>query len=220
MVETDGNRGRRPRGKRQQPLTVGDDWREFAPLELLPSLQGAVAVFSRMGYYGATVRDLAKSGGITVPTLYYYHEDKQNILFDLLCLGLSELLERAACARASVPSDVDSQFDCMVEVAVLHVVNRLELATLESEVRYLEPHNLATYMEMRRDFKNQLLSIVERGVDEGVFGLANTRDACRAILGMIQAVTIWYHPGGDISPPEVAQRYLAAARRLAGVCTP
>ena len=185
--------GQSRNGKRQAALAVGDDWREFAPLTLLPSLQGAVAVFPKMGYHGATVRDLARAGGITVPTLYYYHGDKQNILFDLLSLALGELLARAELARSSVAPDVSGEFDCMVEVAVLHVVNRQHLATLESEIRFLEPHNRATYMEMRREFEDQLLHIVERGVGEGTFVVAHPRDACRAIL---------------------AQRHLEAARRL------
>ena len=216
MVPSDGGLGQGHQGKRQGPLVVGTDWREFAPLEVLPSLRGAIAVFPRMGYHGATVRDLATAGGITVPTLYYYHGDKQNILFDLLTLGLRELLDRAALARSSVAPNIDREFDRMVEVAVLHVVNRRDLATLDSEIRFLEPDNRMTYMVMRREFEDHLVDIVERGLDAGVFVVAQPKDACRAILGMIQAVTRWYQPGGGMSPPEVAQRHVEAARRIVG----
>lgn len=200
--------------KRQAPLVVGEDWREFAPLDLLPSLRGALIVFPKRGYHGATVRDLASAARITVPTLYYYHGDKQNMLADLLRLGMNELLERTSRARASVPDDVLSQFDCLVEVAVLHMTNRLKLATLESEIRYLEPENRAKYMELRREFHDQLLEVVDRGVDEGVFAIQDTRDACRAILGMIQAITIWYQPAGDKSPAQIAELYIELARRV------
>lgn len=202
--------------KKQAPLTVGDDWREFAPLELLPTLRGAIAVFPKMGYYGATVRDLAKAAGITVPTLYYYHGDKQNILMDLLSLGIGELLERTERARAAVPGDARSQFDCIVEVAMLHMTNRVELATLESEIRYLEPDNRARYMKLRHEFEDQLLVVIERGVDEGAFVLEHPRESCRAILGMIQAVTLWFRPDGEVSPSHIAARYVEISRRIVG----
>ncbi|WP_408899770.1 TetR/AcrR family transcriptional regulator (plasmid) [Nocardioides sp. R1-1] len=175
-----------------------------------------MAVFPRMGYHGATVRDLASAGGITVPTLYYYHGDKQRILFDLLRLGLRELLDRAAQARASVAPDVDAELDRMVEVAVLHVVHRRQLATIESETRFLEPHNRAEYLAMRSQFDDQFLEIIERGVDEGLFRLSYPREACRAILGMIHSVAMWYQPAGSLSPPEVAHRHVRAARRIVG----
>lgn len=214
MAPSEGRRGQRSNGKRQADLAVGEDWREFAPLELLPSLQGAIAVFPRMGYHGATVRDLAGAGGITVPTLYYYHGDKQNILFDLLRLGLRELLDRADLARRAAAPDVGEEFDCMVEVAVLHVVHRQQLATLQSEVRFLEPGNRLAYMEMRREFEERLLEIVERGVSENLFLVSQPKEACRAILGMVQAVAMWYQGGRSLSPSAVAARHVEAARRI------
>src|SRR5947209_1785840 len=125
--------------KKQAALMVGEDWRKFEPLELLASLEGARQVFPAMGYHGATVRDIAEAAGITVPTLYYYHGNKQAMLRDLLTLGFEELLERTARARAATPQDVVSQFKCVVEVAVLHMTHRHGLAILESELRYLEP---------------------------------------------------------------------------------
>lgn len=202
--------------RRQAPPVVGEDWREFTPLELLPSLEGAMAVFPQKGYHGATVRDLASAAGITVPTLYYYHGDKQNILIDLLSLGFGELLERTQRARASVPGDPLSQFECMIEVAVLHMTRRFDLAILESEIRYLEPDNRTAYIKLRADFAGQLREIVERGVSEGVFALDHLGDSCRAILGMIQAITIWYRPDGEESPPEIAAHYVEMSRRIVG----
>lgn len=205
---------KRVSAKHQAPLAVGDDWREFAPLELLPSLWGALAVFPEMGYYGATVRDVARAASITVPTLYYYHGNKQHMLIDLLTLGMGELLERSSIASKSVPDDVHSQFDCLVEVAILHVTNRVELAKLESEIRYLEPANRRKYMKMRHGFEDRLIQVVDRGVNEGVFAPEYTRDACRSILGMIQGVTMWYHRDGDMSPSQIAERYVKFSRRI------
>jgi len=202
---------------KQAPLEVGDDWREFAPLKLLPTLEGAMQVFPVKGYHGSTVRDLAAAAGITLPTLYYYHGDKQNILVDLLSLGFDELLERMRRARTSTPPDPVSQLNCFVEVAVLHMIRRHGLAILEAEIRYLEPDNRASYLAKRRNLEDQLLSILQEGMETGDFHIEFPRDAGRAILGFIQAIATWYRPDGPLDAETIALRYQEMARRLVGV---
>ena len=202
---------------KQAPLEIGDDWREFAPLKLLPTLEGAMQVFPVKGYHGSTVRDLAAAAGITLPTLYYYHGDKQNILVDLLSLGFDELLERMRRARTATAPDPVSQLNCFVEVAVLHMIRRHGLAILEAEIRYLEPDNRASYLAKRRNLEDQLLSIIHEGVEDGAFDVDFPRDAGRAMLGFIQAVATWYRPDGPLDAETIVLRYQEMARRLVGV---
>lgn len=42
-------------------------------------LQAASAIFARKGYYGASIRDIASAVGISVATLYYYVENKEDL---------------------------------------------------------------------------------------------------------------------------------------------
>lgn len=204
----------------QSALVIGSDWREFAPLELLPTLAGAMQVFPVKGYHGSTVRDLAAAAGITLPTLYHYHGDKQQVLVDLLFLGFDEFLERAARARAATPADPASQLDCLVEVAVLHMVERHELAVLDAEIRYLERHNRTAYMTKRRSFEDQLVDVLTAGTADGPFRMDHPRDVGRAVLGMVQAITGWYRTDGPLGLTDLVERYQAMTRRMAGMTHP
>ena len=67
---------------------------------------------------------------------------------------------------------------------------------------------------MRKDFEGGFLDVIEQGRDEGVFHADDTHDRARAILGMVQAVALWFHPRGELAPSELAARYVAMARRL------
>jgi len=200
--------------KKQAAITVGKDWRKFEPLELLPSLEGARKVFPARGYHGASVRDIAEAAGITVPTLYYYHGNKEAMLRDLLILTYEELLERVARARADTPSDVVSQFKCFVEVAVLQVTHRQAFATLESDLRFLEPESRVELGRLRRTFESQLMDLLREGIESGDFVSTHPRETCRAVLGMIQAIATWYNPDGELSPDEIAARYVSIALRV------
>ncbi|MER2243924.1 helix-turn-helix domain-containing protein, partial [Rhodococcus sp. (in: high G+C Gram-positive bacteria)] len=64
----------------QSEAQPDEQWRIVEPLTLTPLLTAALEVFHELGYHGASVRDIAKRAGVTVPTLYYHHGNKQGIL--------------------------------------------------------------------------------------------------------------------------------------------
>ncbi len=65
------------------------DWRVFEPLQLGPILEHALEAFGENGFHGTTVRDLARRVGVTVPALYYHHENKEAVLVTLLDAAVS-----------------------------------------------------------------------------------------------------------------------------------
>ena len=67
---------------------VGGGWRTSPTPELSPILSASLDAFSEHGYHGTTVRDIAKRVGVTVPALYYHHENKEGLLFALLDTGI------------------------------------------------------------------------------------------------------------------------------------
>ena len=61
-----------------------------------------------------------------------------------------------------------------------------------------------------------LRSCIDDGVAAGVFSVAYPADTARALLGMVQAVTTWYRPGGRLSPQTLADRYVDIAVQAVG----
>ena len=56
--------------------TSADDWRTFPPLLVAPVLGAALDVFVEMGYHGASVRDIARRAGLSVPGMYHHYATK------------------------------------------------------------------------------------------------------------------------------------------------
>lgn len=44
----------------------------------------AAELFSRDGYYKVSVREICEAAGVTKPVLYYYFEDKENLLLEMM----------------------------------------------------------------------------------------------------------------------------------------
>ncbi|MEV5843553.1 TetR/AcrR family transcriptional regulator [Streptomyces sp. NPDC051985] len=193
-----------------------DDWRSFAPLDLHPILAAALDRFREHGYHGTTVRDVAGRAGVSLPMIYYRFENKQGLLVALLEDAMSEVLQRARLADAEAEGRVLERFSNVVECIVLHMTHRTATAGLDSELRYLEPANRKKYAALRKELEELLLEIVEEGVAQGLFEVDRAPDTSRALLGMCQAVTGWYHSDGPLTPEEIADRYVAISLRTVG----
>lgn len=193
------------------------DWRRFGPLELTPILAVALDVFHENGFHGATVRDIARQVGVTVPSLYYHHENKEGLLEALLEVGTGEVAWRVRMAAEQAADRPEEQFVNVVEAIVLHMAHRTRLAALDSELRHLSPRNRKRYAARRKEVENVLSKIVETGTREGIFTPKEPAETARALLGMCQSIARWYQPGGPLSPEKLAERYVDIALMTVGV---
>ncbi|WP_236787806.1 TetR/AcrR family transcriptional regulator [Amycolatopsis sp. GM8] len=207
---------RRSVAVRPDPATTRD-WREFGPLELTPILEAALEVFHQNGFHGATVRDIARRVGQTVPSLYYHHENKEGVFTALLELGTGEVAWRVRAAAGAAPERPDLQFVNVVEAIVLHMAHRPTLAALDGELRHLSPVNRRRYAARRKEVENVLRDIVETGTRQGIFTPKDPVETARALLGMCQSISRWYQPDGALDPDRLARRYVDIALMTVGL---
>jgi AcrR family transcriptional regulator len=194
-------------------------WRECEPLSLPPTLVGALAGFREHGYHGTTVRDIAARVGVTVPALYYHHGSKQGMLVALFDVAMEDLLLRLEQATVEAGDAAEARFRNIIEAIALHMAYRLDLAILDSELRYLDPTSRAHYASKRAKVQDLLATAVNDGVERGIFRVAHPADTTRALLGMLQAIADWYHPDGPIGPEQLAERYVEIALSAVGANT-
>ncbi|MBA2953809.1 TetR family transcriptional regulator [Nocardioides sp. MAH-18] len=192
------------------------DWRNCQPVELTDILRHSSEAFYEHGFHGTTVRDIAARVGVTVPALYYHHENKEAILVAVLGAAIADLQVRGEAAIADAGDDPVQQMANLVESVTLHLTVRARLAALDSEYRYLSADARMPYAEVRK--ANELLtrSVIDRGVEAGVFHVDDTAEATRALLGMLQAIPRWYVDSGPLTPADVATRYVGLSLALLG----
>jgi AcrR family transcriptional regulator len=175
---------------------------------LSPTLSGALEAFDEHGYHGTSVRDIARRVGVTVPALYYHHENKEAILFALLDSSIERLHALCAEALTDAGDDPELRYLNLVECLVRYMMNSGKIAHLDAEFRSLSPELRAVYSAKRYAIEMMLLGAIEDGVQAGIFDVTSPRDSARAILGMIQAVATWYRPDGRLAVDAIALRYL------------
>lgn len=183
-------------------------WRDFPPLELAPSLAGALAAFVELGYHGASIRDIASRAGLSVPGVYHHWPTKQHLLVALLDLTMADLLDRCRAARAEGDGP-EERFCRLVECLALFHTHRRELGFIgASEMRSVEEPDRTRIASARQDVQRLIDDEVEEGCRRGLMATPLPRDAARAVVTLCTALPQWWHPSGPSSPEAVAEQYV------------
>lgn len=193
-------------------------WRDARDEDLTLILATARDLFYEVGFHGATVRDIAGRVGVTVPALYYHYASKEAILAALLDIGITSVIERCEQAQAEAGDDPVARFRNLIECLALYMANHRKNAAMDAEIRALSPAARKVYSAQRRRVEEMLVTAIEQGVAAGVFEVTSPPDTGRALLGMTQAITIWYVPGrGTLTPADLAGRYVDIAMHTVGM---
>jgi AcrR family transcriptional regulator len=200
-------------------LDAAISWREPQDLGLSTILEQALHAFYEHGFHGTSVRDIARRVQVTVPALYYHHENKEAILYSLLVASIERVNLLCGLALAEALPDPADRFLNLVECLVLYMANSGELATLDNDIRALGQANRVAYTAKRRVVQQRLVDSIADGMHAGIFEVASAVETARALLGMIQAVPNWFRPDGPLTPQEVAVHYLDIAAHAVGADT-
>ena len=207
------------------PVTQSSDlhappgrWRLADDEELTPILSTARDCFYETGFHGTSVRDIARLVGVTVPALYYHHANKEAILAALLNRSIESVIGRCEQALSEAGSDPADRFRNLIECLALYMANHRKSAAMDAEIRALSPAARRQYSAKRRRVEQMLVDTIEEGTATGIFEVTSPRDTGRALLGMVQAITLWFEPDrGQLTATELAARYTDIASHTVGL---
>ncbi|MGC1212821.1 MAG: TetR/AcrR family transcriptional regulator, partial [Micromonospora sp.] len=82
-------------------------------------LHAALKLFAEYGFFGASIRDIAREVGINSATLYAHFPAKEHVLAELIQLGHEELRRRMRTAVAEAGPHPADQLGALVRAQVL-----------------------------------------------------------------------------------------------------
>lgn len=166
----------------------------------------AQKLFSRHGYAAVSMRQIAAEVGVQAGALYLYTPDKQTLLFELMRKHMEHLL--STWEEAEKP---DSAVPLLETFCRFHISYHLErpdqVFIAYMELRNLEPDNFSQIQALRREYEDQLQSILETGHGRSEFNLVDRRLATMAIIAMLTGVNTWYRESGRLSATAVGDIY-------------
>ena len=180
-------------------------------------LSEALRLFAEHGYGGASIRDIAQQVGIKGASVYSHYPSKAHVLAELLRIGHEEHFRRMRAALLAASPEPTQQLIAVVRAHVFAHAEYPMLAVVASAEMHALPAEFATpILEVRRNSEMQLLDVIRRGTELGVFNVPDAELALAAIAAMGVRVAHWYAPDNKRTPEQIADVFALFACRLVG----
>lgn len=156
----------------------------------------ATGLFAQRGYAGTSLQDIADAVGLTRPALYHYVKSKDDLL--------AKLVAEVSAVAASDIAAVAKRNDLSATQRVRDIVRLLVRRQGEQGERFrlllrseadLPESVLDSYTKIRRAVLRSLTEVIEQGVSQGEFRPVTPTVAALGMLGTVNWVAWWYHPG-------------------------
>ena len=131
-------------------------------------LEGALSLFSKKGYEGASVREIIEEAGVTRPVLYYYFKNKEDLFRKLVRKCLTEMIADAD----AVLEQADGCQSCL-EMLICNAFERaernLDAVRLLVHVIFNPPEQAPGMLDepLLDEWFARLVKIMQAGLDRG-----------------------------------------------------
>lgn len=177
----------------------------------------ASELFRLHGYAATSVRDIARALDLRGASLYAHVASKEDVLWALVdraAVRFEESLEAAVAAADARDADAPTRLALIVRGHARVVAADPELASVfVGEWRHLSAARHAAIAERRDRYERRIRAVIADGMAVGQFALTDATLAGRFLLSALNGIAGWYHPGGPLSPDDVADRYADLAVR-------
>jgi len=197
--KTNGNRGL---SSRKTPPTKGTLARKRI-------ISVAEALFTKQGFDGASMRDIAAAAEMQPASIYYYFESKEELLWAVWEKGGVELLKRVSHAIA-LKTD---PWERMETACVAHISGLLDWRRANQVLFVMPPWQYprsikARVISLRDDYEKIFIGLIDdlplrSGVDRRYLRLT--------ILGALSWSLFWFKQDGD-TPASIAKQILTMLR--------
>jgi AcrR family transcriptional regulator len=155
-------------------------------------LAAALRLFANQPYQDVTMDRVAESAGVAKGTLYLYFPSKEALYLGILSDGLESISKRYQ-ATVDPRAGIAERLRRAIDVSIQFYDERRDLLRLiaTEEPRMAEARNRLIQTWRERGF-NFFTSLIEDGIEQGVFAPTDSRLATLAILGGIRSVLLYY----------------------------
>lgn len=169
-------------------------------------LKSAAAAFRRRGYHGASVDEIASALHMTKGNLYYYFQNKEEILFACHDYSLDKLLALLDEVRAE-PTRPDDKLRKLILAFIHMILDELQGTALTLDLQALSPLLMKRVIAKRDRFDHGLRQIIQQGIDEGLFRKGDPKMIGFAIMGAVNWITKWFDPAGPATSEQIGHAF-------------
>jgi len=171
----------------------------------------AAKMILQKGYDATSVSDIAQALGITKAGLYHYIRGKTDLLYEIMKYGLKEL-DREVMVPAARIHDPEERLRFMISTHAQLVTRGDGAVTiLVDEARALSASQGRAVTRLKRAYLEALRATLEQLRRQGKLRAIDTTVAAFGVIAMINWLSRWYLPEGELSAADIADQIVDMA---------
>lgn len=187
--------------------------REAKRMEIL---KAAAAIFNERGFHSTSMDDVAEALGVSKPFVYYYLNDKADIIYQCSRVAteqLHALLDEVRQADVNGWERLEMLFRRYAYVMTTDFGICLIRSTSPGSI---SAENREKLWSGRRRLNREVEKIVAEGISDGSIRSCDPRMLSFAMFGAFNWISHWYDSGGRHDPEVIAEMFLDFFLRGAG----
>jgi AcrR family transcriptional regulator len=179
-------------------------------------VESAVAVFSDVGYHGASVRSIAEHAGLRPSSMYNHFTTKEVILWEIVRRAMWQLNSGVEDAIKGVEDPVLRVIRFVIFHTQFHIYEARSASVVNNLLGAVDPDRYAEQIRERDRYEGWLRRAVSEGTRVGAFRPIDSSLTVFAVLEQGVGIPLWYRPKGRLSVNEISRIYPELAMRMLG----
>lgn len=164
----------------------------------------AAELFVEKGFEKTTIRDIAGAGNMNSSALYYYFEDKESILYEIL----TEIMDNSLEQMYEIEQSALPAREKINEAIKLHTriygVDPIRMGLIVFNQKSLNPEHWEEIKRKQKEYMRIVAGILEEMRGKGEIADLDPTVCTFALFGMVQWAFGWYRPEGAIKPDRLS----------------
>ena len=178
-------------------------------------LRTAAQLFNEKGYLASTLEEVAERLNVSKPTVYYYVDSKDAILFECVRIGLEMLQAAIREVDAAGGSAIDKLLAAMRQYAKI-VTMDFGMCVIRVGEDPLPPAARLKLRRMKAGLDHEFRALIRQGIAEGSIAPCDPKLAAFTIAGALSWIGRWYRPDGGLEPAAIAEHCIRTL--MLGLC--
>lgn len=168
-------------------------------------LRAAADLFNEQGFYTTSIDDVARRLHVTKPTIYHYVENKDDILYQCIRIGV-EATRDAVTGIAGHPGRAIDRLKAAMREHARITARDFGMCAIRVGESALSVPRRNRIRRLRREVDHAYRALVQEGIDEGSLAPCEPKLASFTIAAAIAWISRWYNPDGALSIEDIADQ--------------
>jgi len=167
----------------------------------------AARAFRQRGYHNTSLDDLAALLHVTKPTIYYYVDNKEEILFECFRTGLDQI--RAAFTEiAGSRTPARERLVAVMRRYAAAITSDFGWCMVRAEDQDLSPAMSQRIKALKSEIDHGIRGLLRDGIADGSVRSCDPKMTAFALAGSLNWIAHWYRNDDSLSPSEIADRFV------------